>query len=175
MQIQHTSRSICFPGLIYCDRTWLLFLGVQMRLLTTRTIATTAPTTTTVTTKTTITTTTTVSTMTSETTTTTRTTTTTASTMTSVTTRASEPTLTTTCGTIRTTSTSKQHNQCYHLVFSIVDVKIMTTHCASPSLLLHELYLHWRREVSLTGDEQLKITNKRFFRVSWLFSSLIFL
>ena len=64
------------------------------------------------------------------------------STMTSVTTRASKPTLTTTCGTIRTTSTSKQHNQCYHLVFSIVDVKIMTTHCASPSLLLHELYLH---------------------------------
>ena len=23
-----------FPGLIYCDRTWLLFLGVQIRLLT---------------------------------------------------------------------------------------------------------------------------------------------
>ena len=163
MQIQQTSRSICFPGLIYCDRTWLLFLGVQMRLLTTRNIATTAPTTTTVTTKTT------------ETTTTARTTTTTASTMTTVTTRASEPTLTTTCGTIRTTSTSKQHNQCYHLVFSIVDVKIMTTHCASPSLLLHELYLHWRREISLTGDKQLKITNKRIFRVSWLFSTLIFL
>ena len=163
MQIQQTSRSICFPGLIYCDRTWLLFLGVQMRLLTTRNIATTAPTTTTVTTKTT------------ETTTTARTTTTTASTMTTVTTRASEPTLTTTCGTIRTTSTSKQHNQCYHLVFSIVDIKIMTTHCASPSLLLHELYLHWRREISLTGDKQLKITNKRFFRVSWLFSTLIFL
>ena len=34
MQIQYTNRSICFPGLIYCDRTWLLFLGVQIRLLT---------------------------------------------------------------------------------------------------------------------------------------------
>ena len=32
MQIQYTNRSICFPGLIYCDQTWLLFLGVQMRL-----------------------------------------------------------------------------------------------------------------------------------------------
>ena len=34
MQIQYTNRSICFPGHIYCDRTWLLFLGVQIRLLT---------------------------------------------------------------------------------------------------------------------------------------------
>ena len=34
MQIQYTNRSICFPGLIYCDRKWLLFLGVQIRLLT---------------------------------------------------------------------------------------------------------------------------------------------
>ena len=34
MQIQYTNRSICFPGLIYCDRTWLLFLGVHIRLLT---------------------------------------------------------------------------------------------------------------------------------------------
>ena len=34
MQKQYTNRSICFPGLIYCDRTWLLFLGVQIRLLT---------------------------------------------------------------------------------------------------------------------------------------------
>ena len=25
---------ICFPGLIYCDRTWLLFLGVHIRRLT---------------------------------------------------------------------------------------------------------------------------------------------
>ena len=25
---------ICFPGLIFCDRTWMLFLGVQIRLLT---------------------------------------------------------------------------------------------------------------------------------------------
>ena len=25
---------ICFPGLIYCDRTWVLFLGVHIRLLT---------------------------------------------------------------------------------------------------------------------------------------------
>ena len=25
---------ICFPGLIYCDRRWLLFLGVHVRLLT---------------------------------------------------------------------------------------------------------------------------------------------
>ena len=25
---------ICFPGLIYYDRTWVLFLGVQIRLLT---------------------------------------------------------------------------------------------------------------------------------------------
>ena len=25
---------ICFPGLIYCDRTWLLFLAVHIRLLT---------------------------------------------------------------------------------------------------------------------------------------------
>ena len=32
MQIQYTNRSICFPGLIYCDGTWLLFLGVQIRL-----------------------------------------------------------------------------------------------------------------------------------------------
>ena len=30
----NSSRSICFPGLINCDRTWLLFLGVQIRLLT---------------------------------------------------------------------------------------------------------------------------------------------
>ena len=30
MQIQYTNRSICFPGLIYCDRTWLLFFGVQI-------------------------------------------------------------------------------------------------------------------------------------------------
>ena len=34
MQIQYTNRSICFRGLIYCDRTWLLFLDVQVRLLT---------------------------------------------------------------------------------------------------------------------------------------------
>ena len=34
MQIQYMNRSICFPGLIYCDGTWLLFLGVQIRLLT---------------------------------------------------------------------------------------------------------------------------------------------
>ena len=34
MQIQYTNRSICFPGLIYWDRKWLLFLGVQIRLLT---------------------------------------------------------------------------------------------------------------------------------------------
>ena len=34
MQIQYTNRSICFRGLIYCDRTWLLFLDVQIRLLT---------------------------------------------------------------------------------------------------------------------------------------------
>ena len=27
-------RSICFPRLIHCDRTWLLFLGVHIRLLT---------------------------------------------------------------------------------------------------------------------------------------------
>ena len=33
MQIQCTNRSFCFPGLIYCDQTWLLFLGVQIRLL----------------------------------------------------------------------------------------------------------------------------------------------
>ena len=34
MQVQYTNRSICFRGLIYCDRTWLLFLDVQIRLLT---------------------------------------------------------------------------------------------------------------------------------------------
>ena len=34
MQILYTNRSICFPRLIYCDRTWLLFLGVHIRLLT---------------------------------------------------------------------------------------------------------------------------------------------
>ena len=28
------ANTIHFPGLIYCDRTWLLFLGVQIRLLT---------------------------------------------------------------------------------------------------------------------------------------------
>ena len=28
------ANTIHFPGLIYCDRTWLLFLGVQVRLLT---------------------------------------------------------------------------------------------------------------------------------------------
>ena len=30
MQIQYSNRSICFPGLIYCDWTWLLFFGVQI-------------------------------------------------------------------------------------------------------------------------------------------------
>ena len=34
MQIQYMNMSICFPSLIYCDWTWLLFLGVQIRLLT---------------------------------------------------------------------------------------------------------------------------------------------
>ena len=33
MQIQYTNRSICFRGLIYCDRTWLLFLDLQITLL----------------------------------------------------------------------------------------------------------------------------------------------
>ena len=30
--VKTTYRSTCFPGLIYCDRTWLLFLGVQINI-----------------------------------------------------------------------------------------------------------------------------------------------